>query len=70
MARKHYSLAYREQIVVWVQLVRSIASVAKEFGFADQTIRRWYSMCWQTQEIAGQVAICAIDLSCIVDLTE
>ena len=41
MARKHYSLEYREQIVALVQSGRSIASVAKEFGLADQTVRNW-----------------------------
>ena len=41
MARKHYSLEYREQIVALVQSGRSIASVAKEFGLANQTVRNW-----------------------------
>ena len=41
MARKHYSLEYREQIVALVQSGRSITSVAQEFGLADQTVRNW-----------------------------
>ena len=41
MARKHYSLEYREQIVALVKSGRSITSVAKEFGLADQTVRNW-----------------------------
>ena len=41
MARKHYSLEYREQIVALVKSGRSIASVAKEFGLANQTVRNW-----------------------------
>ena len=41
MARKHYSLEYREQIVALVQTGRSIGSIAKEFGLADQTVRNW-----------------------------
>ncbi len=41
MARKHYTLEYREQIVALVKSGRSITSVAKEFGFADQTVRNW-----------------------------
>ena len=39
MARKHYSLGYREQIVALVKSGRSITSVAKEFGLADQAVR-------------------------------
>ena len=42
MARKHYSLEYREQIVALVKSGRSITSVAKEFGLADQTVRNWW----------------------------
>ena len=41
MARKHYTLEYREQIVALVKSGRSITSVAKEFGLADQTVRNW-----------------------------
>ena len=41
MARTHYSLEYREQIVAMVQSGRSIASVAKEFGLANQSVRIW-----------------------------
>ena len=41
MARKHYSLEYREQIVALVKSGRSVTSVAKEFGLADQTVRNW-----------------------------
>ncbi len=41
MARKHYSLEYREQIVALVQSSRSIASVAQEFGLANKTVRNW-----------------------------
>ena len=41
MARKHYSLEYREQMVALVQSGRSIPSAAKEFGLADQTVRNW-----------------------------
>ena len=58
MARKHYSLEYREQIVALVQSGRSIASVAKEFGLADQTIRNWLKeaqegpLGWREQERA------------------
>ena len=35
MARKHYSLEYRAQIVAFAQSGRSIVSVAKEFGLAQ-----------------------------------
>ena len=41
MARKHYTLEYREQIVALVKSGRSITSVAKEFGLADQTVPNW-----------------------------
>ena len=41
MARKHYSLEYREQMVALVKSGRSITSVAQEFGLADQTVRNW-----------------------------
>ena len=41
MARKHYSLEYREQIIAMVKSGRLIASVAKEFGLANQTVRNW-----------------------------
>ena len=41
MARKHYSLEYREQIVALVQSGRTISSVATEFGLANQTVRNW-----------------------------
>ena len=41
MARNHYSLEYREQMVALVQSGCSITSVAKEYGLADQTIRNW-----------------------------
>ena len=41
MARKHYPLEYREQIVALVKSGRSITSVAKEFGLADQAVRNW-----------------------------
>ena len=41
MARKHYSMEYREQIVELVQSGRSIGSVAKEFGLVNQTVRNW-----------------------------
>ena len=39
MARKHYSLEYREQIIALVKSGRSITSVAQEFDLADQTVR-------------------------------
>ena len=39
MARKYYSLVYREQIVGSVQSGRTINSVAREFGLANQTVR-------------------------------
>ncbi|MXZ54776.1 MAG: transposase family protein [Gammaproteobacteria bacterium] len=39
MARKHYSLEYREQIVALVKSGRSITSVAQIFGLADQTLQ-------------------------------
>ena len=41
MARKHYSLEYREQIVAMVQSGRSIAPAEKELGLAKQTVRNW-----------------------------
>ena len=41
MARKHYSLEYREQIVALVQSGRTISSVATEFGLVNQTVRNW-----------------------------
>lgn len=41
MARKHYFLKCREQIVALVQSGRSIESVAQVSGLADQTVRNW-----------------------------
>ena len=58
MARKHYSLEYREQIVALVQSGRSISSMATEIGLANQMVCNWLKEALDSPLVPPNASVC------------